>query len=416
MDDPELMRDPYRGYSRIRERAPLVRAVMAGSEPVWLVTRYADVKGVLTDRRFVVDPANVPGAGQDGLRENLMRTHRMPQEYVDFRKVGINTTDGADHARLRGHVRHALTARRVAGLRTRITEITEALLDRLPEAAEDGVVDLLHAFAYPLTMTVSCELVGVPETDRSRWFEWHKAINPTSDADKAAVWPEVIPYVRGLIERRRAEPADDLITALIRAQAEAERAGPDADDAQRITEVEMISLILTLGLTSQQTAHLVGGGALALATHPDQLALLRDDPELAQRAVHEILRWCTPTVMTPRVRYATEDLEIGGMPVRKGEAVALLLVAADWDPREFDDPERLDLTREPRRPPETHLAFGAGPRYCSGAALARLEGEIALTALVRRHPRLTLAVPPSDLEYAELPGMWRILMTLPVRL
>jgi hypothetical protein len=379
---------------------------MGYGQPVWLVTRYDDVKRVLADGRFVVDPANVPGERERDLSDNVLRVLKVPREYLDFRLVGINMSDGADHVKFRKLARKTFTARRVARLRPRIEEIVESLLDRLPATADDGAADLLQQFCYPLSKTVLAEFVGIPEEDRPKWYQWQIEVSPLSEHDRDEAWREVIDYIQNLIDRRRATPANDLVSALVRAQGKSVNLG----------ENEMISLVVTLGLTSQQTAHLIANGTVALLTHPDQFLMLRKNPDLLPFAVHEMLRWCTPTPITPRVRYATEDLEIGGMPVRKGEAAAVALVAADWDPRKFDNPERLDITRVPDRRPETHLAFGHGTHYCVGAALARLESEVAFGALLRQYPDLALAVEPDDLEYGTMPGMWRILQALPVRL
>ena len=407
MGDQDLMRDPYTGYAGIRERAPLVRATIPGVEPVWIVTRYDDVKMVLSDPRFVVDTANIPGMRVPSLDSQVMRRNKVPPEFMKYRKPRMDAFDGAEHARLRKLVSQAFTVRRIAQHRPRVEEITEGLLDRLPGKAVDGVVDLQRHFAYPLPDTVLCEMVGIPDRDRARWHEWYTISSPATDDDKIKAWNELIPYTRDLIARRRAQPADDLITGMIRAQT---------DDGDRLSDTEMIAMILMLGLVVHQTTvHFIGNAIVALLTHPGQLALLRENPELMPQAVHELLRFCGPTVLTPRPRYATEDMEIGGMPVRKGEAVWPVVAGANWDARRFGDPDRLDITREPDRASETHVAFGHGPHYCLGAALARQDAEVAFTALLRRFPDLELAVHPDDLEREPIPFQWR-LVTLPVRL
>jgi cytochrome P450 len=403
--DEELLRDPCRGYARIRAQAPLARGVSPGMDPVWLVIRYDDVKEVLSDPRFVNNPANVPGIGLRNVTEQALRARGVPAAYLKYRLNQMLEFDGADHARLRGLVSQAFTVRRVAALRPRTEEITRRLLDRLPAAADAGVVDLMRHFASPFPDTLLCDLVGIPAADRARWRRWRTAIWPRATKDGAQAWPEMIDYLRELIARRRAEPADDLISGLIRAHDE---------DGDRLSETEMITMILILGQTGHlTTVQLIGLGVLALLTHPAQLALLRDDPELMPRAVHELLRWCGPAP-APRARYATEDLHIGGMPVRKGEAVVPSLLAANYDPGAFPDPGRFDITRAPDGRRESHVAFGAGPHYCLGAALARQEAEVAFGALLRRYPGLTLAVDPGDLERE--PAGDRGLRALPVRL
>ncbi|WP_433256819.1 cytochrome P450 family protein [Streptosporangium sp. CA-135522] len=405
--DPELMKDPFGGYSRLREQAPLARGTLPGSTtPIWLVTRYDDVKTVLSDPRFVNNPTNVPGMDLRSVREEQLSARGVPPEYARYVLDGVLETDGADHLRLRRLVSRAFTARRVAELRPRVEEITEELLDRLPETAEDGVVDLLEHFAYPLPITVICELVGIPEEDRPRWREWGRALVSLEPEGFGTALREMVAHVEELIGRRRVAPTDDLLSGLIRAHDE---------DGDLLGDTEMITLVLTLVLAGHETtAHLIGNGTAALLTHPDQLARLRGEPELMPRAVHELMRWCGP-VQGTRMRYATQDLEIGGMPVRRGEIVMAILVGANHDPRAFGSPGRLDITREPDGRRENHVGFGHGLHYCLGAALARQEGEVAFEALLRRFPDLALAVEPEDLERQLMPASWR-LARLPVRL
>jgi cytochrome P450 len=405
--DEELIRDPFTAFSRIRERGPLARCAIPGVEqPVWLVTRYDDVKMVLNDPRFVNDPANVPGAGADNMAAQMLQARGVPPEYNKYLLESILAFDGADHLRLRRLVSRTFTARRVLELRPRVEEITEKLLDRLPEAAENGVVDLLEHFAYPLPIIVICELVGVPEEDHSLWREWSRTLVSSFGPSFAEAVRDLVAYIQELIERRRAEPTGDLVSGLIQAQDE---------DGDRLSDTEMVAMIMTLVVAGHETtAHLIGNGTAALLTHPDQLALLLSDPALTPRAVHELLRWCGPALAV-RMRYATEDVEVGGETVRRGEAVMPSLVAANYDPRMFGDPRRLDITRVPDGRRETHVAFSHGMHYCLGAALARQESEVAFEALLRRFPGLSLAVDGDDLERDLNPGAWR-LKALPVKL
>ncbi|MFC7381682.1 cytochrome P450 family protein [Sphaerisporangium rhizosphaerae] len=405
--DFELMRDPFRGYARLRERAPLVRGTFFGrGTPIWLVTRYADVKTVLGDPRFVNDPANVPGMDVGDIRERELAARGIPEEYAPYILDSVLDADGADHLRLRRLVSRTFTARRVLELRPRVQEITESLLDRLEGLGRHGAVDLMEHFAYPLPITVICELVGIPEQDRPQWREWGKALVALEAGGMAGALRDMVEHIHTLIERRRAAPTADLLTGLIRTHDE----GGD-----RLGDTEMVTLVLTLVLAGHETtAHLIGNGVAALLTHPEQLALLRGDPGLMPRAVHELMRWCGP-VQGTRLRYAAEDVEIGGMPVRKGEAVMAVLVGGNYDPRVFDDPERLDVTREPDGRRETHVGFGHGLHYCLGAALARQEAEVAFAGLLRRFPGMALAVAAEDLERQPMPGSWR-LARLPLHL
>ena len=342
------------------------------------------------------------------LRRQILRgPHAVPPEYQKYRDEQMGAHDGAENIRLRTLVSPSFTRHRISKLRPRISQITEELLDRLPGRATGGVVDLLRHFGYPLPGTVLCELVGIPEADRERWDGWYTSIWSVTGKNKAQAWGELVPYIQRLIDRYRAEPTGNLTSGLIRAQTE---------DGDRLSDTEMIALLVAVGLAGKQTtADLISSGTVALLAHPDQLILLRENPGLMPRAVHELLRYCTPTHVA-RMRYATEDIRIGGVLVRKGQAVRPALVAGNYDPRVFEQPERLDITRAPEGRLETHLAFSHGPHYCLGAALARLEAEVAFEALLRRFPDLALAVDPADLEYELMPGQWRILTALPVRL
>jgi cytochrome P450 len=406
----ELVEDPFAAYSEIRERTRMVRAAMTGVEPFWMVTRFADAKMVLSDPRFVVNAANVPEMADTVNRiEQFQLASGISPEHVAYSRASLSSLDGADHHRLRRLVSQAFTPRRVAGLRPRVEEITERLLDRLPEVAQDGVVDLLMHFATPLPLTVICELVGVPEDERNRFraavWDWMTGSGSGTGLRRRVRRETAFDYVRGLIERRRARPEDDLASALIRVHDE---------DGDRLTDGELVWTILSLVVAGYHTTmHFIANGTVALLTHPDQLALLREDPELMPRAVEELLRWCNP-VLGAHFRYATEDVEVGGRLVRKGEPVMPIVPGANYDPRVFDGPDRLDLTRDGGRDHETHLSFGYGLHYCLGAALARQEGAVAFEALLRRFPDLALAVDPRDLKHGN-EHFWKFL-SLPVRI
>lgn len=405
----ELVKDPFAAYSRIREEAPLARAVLPGVEPFWLVTRHEDVTKVLSDSRFVVNVANVPGMKDIANRlDQYQLANGIPAEYVKYSRSNLTGLDGADHVRVRRLVSQVFTPRRVAELRPRVEAIAEGLLERLPGLTHNGIVDLVQHFSHPLSFTVVSDLVGVPEADRVRFrfaaLEWVTARLPGGGTDRRLFRKTAFDYVRDLIELRRAEPRDDLSSALIRAH----------DDGDRLNDTELVWTILSLifaGLDA--TVHFISNGIAALLTHGDQLALLRDNPGLMPRAVNELMRWCGPGLATP-YRYATEDIEIGGGLVCKGDAIMPIIAGANYDWRVFENPEQLDITRDPEPGRKTHLGFGHGPHYCLGAALARLEAEVAFEAMPRRFPHLALAVDPRDLQ--RYPGgMWK-LMALPVRL
>jgi hypothetical protein len=395
--DPALIADPYGGYGALRERAPVLRGQAPDGSPAWYVTRQDDVRVVLSDPRFVNDPDSVPGEASD-VRRRLMATFGLTDELIGYLTDSVLDHDGADHTRLRKLVSRAFTVRRVAGMGPRVATIAAELLDRLPERA-----DLMVAYAYPLPITVICELVGVGEGDRHRWRGWASELFSMNRENFPTAIRDVVAHCEELIAARRADPADDLLTGLIQAREE---------DGDRLSETEMVTMVLTLVLAGHETtAHLIGNGVRALLTHPDQLALLRERPELWPGAVHELMRWTGPVLAT-RIRYAREDVEIGGVRIAAGDAVQAMLVSANRDPRVYDEPDRLDVTRRPAGHGEGHVGFGHGAHYCLGAALARQEGEIALRALFDRYPDLVLD--PAGPEWEPVPTMRR-LARLPVR-
>ncbi|MFE7317574.1 cytochrome P450 [Streptomyces sp. NPDC057555] len=405
--EPALVADPFSGYGELREQGPVVRGRFVDDTPVWFITRFEEVREVLRDQRFANSPSFARGATEaDNPTRRLMDMMGLPEHYQVYLAGSILTLDPPDHTRLRRLVSRAFTARKITDLRPRVEAIADELLRRLPEHAEDGVVDLIAHFAYPLPITVICELVGIPEADRPQWRDWSsRLISLQPDMLKDA-FPAMVEHIHELIRQRRAALGDDLLSELIRTHD---------DDGSRLSDVEMVTLVLTLVLAGHETtAHLITNGTAALLTHPDQLQLLKSDPGLFPRAVHELMRWCGPVHLT-QLRYATEDTEVAGVPIAKGEAVLALLVAANYDPRHYTDPTRLDLTRHPAGRAEDHVGFGHGMHYCLGASLARQEGEVAFGKLLAHYPDVSLAVAPEDLQRVPLPGSWR-LATLPLRL
>ncbi|MFE8016798.1 cytochrome P450 [Streptomyces antibioticus] len=400
MMDPDLLADPFTGYGRLRERGPVVRGRFVDGTPVWFVTRYDDVRAVLRDPRFVNTPSHVPGEGGADPREGMMDLLNVPGPLRVYLLGSILDSDPPDHPRLRRLVTRAFAARRILDLRPGIERIADRLLAELPRhQREDGTVDLLEHFAYPLSITVICELVGIPATDLERWREWGGDLVSMRPERLRHSFPVMIDYCHRLIEQRRAALTDDLLSELIRAQD---------DDGGRLSDIETVTMILTLVLAGHETsAHLIGNGTAALLTHPGQWALLRKEPALLPRAVHELMRWCG-SVHVARLRYATEDLELAGAPVARGDAVQLVLVSANFDPRHYTDPDRLDITRHQDGQAENHVGFGHGIHYCLGATLARQEGEVALARLLETYPDLALADGDPEAHRARLPGSWRL--------
>ncbi|MFE3106539.1 cytochrome P450 [Kitasatospora indigofera] len=419
MTDPDLLADPVGGYGRLREQGPIVRGRGADGAPVWLVTRHDDVRELLRDQRFVNSPAPVPGRPAEGAGcTGAPEVRQAPGDAGRPPLPGsLPDTDPPAHTRLRRPAARALSARRLQALRPRVERIAEELLDALPGYAVGGAVDLVEHYAYPLSTDVLAELVGVPEADRGLWRHWG-AEQAAGRAEAATA--ALAGRLRELAARRRAEPADDLVSALLRPD---ETAGGGAAGAAcgaapgggRISDEEVAGLVLALVAAGLgPTADLIANGAAALLGHPAERARLDADPALWPRAVEELVRWCGPVQLTGP-RWATEDLTFRDTRIRRGEAVQLVLVAANFDPRRHPHPERLDLTREPAGPGEQQVAFGHGIHSCLGAGLARQEAEVALAALLRRHPGLALAVPPEQLERVPLPE-GRRLRHLPVRL
>lgn len=365
-----------------REEGPVVTWPDGGRWSSLMVTRSADVATMLTDSRLRVDHSDVPGA-HDVFGAVLARVG-VPAD-LDHLGRGLLTRDGADHLRLRKLVSRAFSVRRVAALRPGVEAITDALLDDLAAASAGGrPVDLMTAFAYPLPITVICELVGVPESARAAWRELGTLFVRPDPPRMAPVVREVVGGVAELLDARRAEPADDLATGLVQAH----------DGEDRLTTEEMTTMIVDLVVAGHETtARLIGAAVRALLTRPDQLAVLREQPDLWPDAVHELVRTCGPIpVSSPR--HAAEDVEIGGTTVPAGSTVVAGLLPANTDHRAHRHPEVLDVRRR-TGPGDGHLGFGRGPHYCLGAALARQEAEVALRALFTRFARLRLVDPPA---------------------
>ncbi|WP_304454003.1 cytochrome P450 [Nocardiopsis sp. YSL2] len=397
LQDPALAADPDALIRRVWAAGGTAPGTFVGGLDVTLFARDEDTRTILSDRRFVVDPANATTATAAGDRARLFESLGLAPELTVYMTESILGKDGADHKRLRTLVSRAFTVRRVGGLRPGVERVTADLLARLPEHAEDGVVDLLEHFAYPLPITVICDLVGVPEQDRPLWREWSRALSefdPTDPERMNATLGEMIGHVEAMIAERRAAPHDDLLDALISARDE---------DGGRLSEPELITMVFTLVIAGHETtANLLANGTHALLTHRDQWDALRADPGLLPSAVHEMLRWCGIALVT-QLRYATEDIELKGARVAKGAPAVAVLGAANRDPNVYPDPHRFDITRHRGKPGEAHVGFGHGLHYCLGAALARQEGQVAFAALTAAYPDLSL-VPGREPGFAPRPG------------
>jgi hypothetical protein len=357
--DPAVVADPYPVMAMIREASPYT--TLDGA--LIVLGRHADCSRILRDSRV----------------SSQRSTSRLAAPGAP-RRAGISflSMDPPDHTRLRRLVSKAFTPRVVASLAPRIREVTDDLLSAAAER-HPGELELVTELAYPLPVQIICELLGVPASDHQRFAGWSArlahSLQPNFGgqdddlADTAAAREEFSAYFRELIAARRANPGDDLLTELIRAE----------DEGSRLTEDELVSTaILLLVAGHETTVGLISNAVLALLRHPGQLAALRADPALAPAAVEETLRYDPPVQLTARVARAT--IPIGPAEATDGALILMLLAATGRDPAVFAEPDRFDLTRDPGG----HLAFAAGPHFCLGAPLARLEAATALTAFAGR--------------------------------
>jgi cytochrome P450 len=391
LTDPAFQADPHPIYADWRRTGPVRRTRLPSGLTAWLVTRYEDGRRALADPRLSKQSAYSVGSSSAATQASR------PGEILSRHMLAV---DPPDHTRLRRLVSAAFTARRIESLRPRIEEITRDLLDAV-EGRERA--DLIDAFAFPLPIQVICELLGVPPADRDAFREWSNVIvagSQSGDRLEPAI-REMVGYIMALITERRTAPGDDLLSGLIQVH----------DEEDRLTEAELSSMVFLLLIAGHETTvNLIGNGAYLLLRDRGQWERLRAEPALLPTAIEEFLRFEGP-VETSTYRVATEDLEIGGVRIAAGDPVMVVLLAANRDPDRFPDADELRLDR--RQNP--HLAFGHGIHYCLGAPLARLEAQVAFTALLTRHPDLRLAVPAEDLRWR--PGLLlRGLEELPVRL
>jgi len=355
--------DPYPVYDRIRDTGRVLWVEELGR---WLVTGHREALAVLghsrasSDRRRYEDTPP-GGAGNGG-----------------FRPGGLPFVDPPEHTRLRALVQQAFTPRAVEQLRPEVERLTDELL---AAAGERGEADLIADFAGPLPAIVLAELLGIPPGDQELFRSWAMKIIETIDPVSHRVLPgdgdqartDMTGYLTQVIAERRRRPADDLISGMVHAE----------ESGQRLSGDELLEMCLLLAIVGlETTTNLIGNGMSALLSHPAELHRLRAEPGLTKRAVEELLRYDAPVQLAGRV--AVDDIELDGQTLRPGQVAGLVLGAANRDPDAFPHPDRLDLTRSPNN----HLAFGRGTHFCLGAPLARLEGPIAIAALVTRFPKV----------------------------
>ncbi len=390
----ETLRDPVAFYTHLRESAPL-SAFTFGSMKIWVIaTSYDETAELLKDPRLVKEMRNVFPEG----------TPQPLQEYGETMRLLTQNMLGADppnHTRLRGLVSKAFTPRMIEQLRPRIQQIVDELLDAVQERGE---MDLVNDFAYPLPMTVISEMLGIPVVDRAQFRTWTQALlnafsMPGQETQAIEVADTFIAYIRKLLGAKRVQPVDDLISRLIQAEEEGEK----------LSEDELVSMVWLLIVAGHETTvNLLSNGTLALLQHPEQVSKLQQDPALVVSAVEELLRYTAP-VLFAGARWVSQDMDLHGQTLHRGEVLRISSLAADTDPQHFPDPLSLDITRQDNR----HLAFGRGIHVCLGAPLARLEGQIAIGTLFRRLPHLRLNCAPESLTWNPVPNL-RSLKSLPV--
>jgi cytochrome P450 len=380
--------DPFPFYARLRAEHPVCCVNFPGLGKAWLVTRYDDVAVVLKDSRFA---------------KNLLHASKQPwlPSFAKPLQRNMLDLDEPDHTRLRTLVHKAFTPSMVERLQERIQRIADQLLDAVQPK---GRMDLVREYALPLPLTVIVELLGIPSQDRDRFHRWSKTMVKTpTPFNMLCAFPSIMAfmrYLRQLFRQLKSTPQEGLLSALVKAE--------EAGD--RLSEDELLAMAFLLLIAGHETTvNLISSGTLALLQHSDQLERLRADPALIKPAIEELLRYTNP-LETATQRYARDDVAIAGVTIPRGALVVAAIASANRDERQFDHPDRLDITREENR----HLAFGLGAHFCLGAPLARLEGQIAINTIIRRLPGLHLAVPVESLRWRATPVL-RGLERLPVR-
>jgi cytochrome P450 len=389
--------DPFPLLAEVRELGPVHEVTLADGHAAWLVIGHDEARQALNDARLSKDMRAAFASGGGVLAEGLPGP--------DFARHML-AVDPPDHTRLRRLVSSAFSTHRVEALRPRVQAIADDLLDAMADRDPDAPADLVADFAFPLPFTVICELLGVPEGERASLGHGLVAMlvptpTPADHARAKEASDAVVAQLHRLVEAKHDAPGDDLVSGLIAAR----------DGDERLDTQELQSTIFQLIVAGHDTTTtFIGNAVVALLDHPEQLELLRHDPDRIPAAVEELLRYDAP-VPHSTFRYAVEDVELGGQSIPAGAQVIICLAGANRDPCRFEEPERLDIDRTQGR----HLAFGHGIHHCLGAPLARVEGQLALASLIRRFPRLRLAGDRAALRWSHGDGLvLRGLSHLPV--
>jgi cytochrome P450 RapN len=371
--------DPILGELRDTEGIARIQPPYGGE--CWIALRYEDVKAVLSDPRF----SRSATVGLD-----IARTQ--PVLHIEGSILGM---DGADHTRIRRLVSATFTARRVEALRPRAQDLVDSLLDAME--AHGPPADLVEMLALPLPITMICELLGVPYEDRHRFRAWADTFMTSGGFTVEEVMnahERLAGYLAEMIDARRREPTADLLGALVTVRD---------TEGDRLSEEELVRLAIAILVAGYETtASQLGKFVLCLFERPDQLALLRERPDLVPGAVEELMRYVPLSSGTSIAHLATEDVDVGGTLIRAGEAIMASGAAANRDPSVFPDPERVDVERDDA----FQLGFGHGPHFCLGAHLARMELQVAIGSLLRRFPDLALGVPRDEVRWKTSSSVW----------
>ncbi|HFJ9279655.1 TPA: cytochrome P450 [Bacillus cereus] len=400
LNSQETMRNPIMFYKKLINQQERFFHIddFYGMGGAWVVLQYDDVVSILKDPRFLKDLRKFapPHDKQKSIEENTPVSKLF--EWI-MNMPNMLTVDPPDHTRLRWLVSKSFTPRMIEELRPRIQQISDELLAAVQK---QGKMEIIADFAYPLPIIVISEMLGIPATDRNQFRKWtqeimNASVDPSQGTAVTATLEKFIHYIEVLLNEKRLNPGDDLISALVQSK----------EQEDKLSKNELLSTIWLLIIAGHETTvNLIGNGVLALIQHPEQMNLLRQAPSLLPSAIDELLRFAGPVMFSSR--FAGEDMTIHGKRIRKGELILLSLTAANIDPKEFTYPEALNISREENN----HLAFGTGIHHCLGAPLARLEGQIALGTLLQRFPNLRLAIKPDQLIYRH--SKIRSLVSLPV--
>lgn len=377
-------------FKWMRQEAPVAYCKYVTGH-AYVVSRYEDCVALLKNPSVIRDNRTIDTATP------LLPSFIPLPKSTELLLHSMIGSDEPDHKRLRSLVHQAFTRKSMNELSSRIDQLTNTLLDKAEaKSKREGSVDLKKAYALPIPVTVIQEIVGVADGDMPRFYEGIEAVVKGFSGIRVILtmlWdvPRLSRFVRELIERKRANPGNDMLTGLIQAE----------EEGQKLSEDEIVSMVfLLIAAGYQTTVHLITNGAIALLQHPAQLAKLRENPDLIESAVEEVLRFTSPVYVT-ELAYAKEDMLLHGVSIPKGKVVTACIGAANHDPNVFENPEVFDIERSPNK----HLGFGSGIHACLGAPLARMEAKIALSNLIKRNPNLRLAVDSSALEFETTPGI-----------